>query len=29
MRSSDDRPSCLPNAVSPTPVMKLMTATIA
>ena len=24
MRSSEDEPSCLPNAVSPTPVMKLM-----
>src|ERR1700760_1276205 len=24
MRSSDDEPSCLPNAVNPTPVMKLM-----
>src|SRR6266849_1197919 len=25
MRSSEEEPSCLPNAVSPTPVMKLMT----
>src|SRR5216684_3264710 len=27
MRSSEDEPSCLPNAVSPTPVMKLMACT--